>query len=315
MTWKGLEEMIPDCLRYADRIQADGKDLREQAAELSLAAFGYDVLATPALINVAGLALAMKERLIVHQLSAGAKAHVHWTDLRSIPGQPPALLRDPFLITTRKAHKGETLFGNVAQIGGYWVDDTLFLVLLGYPDGAYVFPWRPVWQESDIDDIDFGAGLLGEDISYQEWEHVGHQAVRFVLMLGLLLEAEGSPVVIDREPRSKTAQQASTRRRRSSKSSWLTRRVYVDGKIRYRSRPPADGVETGTKRERDDLQEVTVMVRGYIRRQRYGPNNSLQKLVYVQSYEARRWVVPKPLRIDVASLSERRASPESRKKE
>ena len=83
-------------------IQADGKDLREQAAELSLAAFGYDELATPALINVAGLALAMKERLIVHQLECWCEGARSLDGSRSIPRQPPALLRDPFHITTSK---------------------------------------------------------------------------------------------------------------------------------------------------------------------------------------------------------------------
>ena len=148
-------------------------------------------------------------------------------------------------------------------------------------------------------------GLSLAKISLIKWEH--KLAIR---LYGICLDAwlavgqkRGSPVVIDREPRSKTAQQASTRRRRSSKElRRLTRRVYVDGKIQLIARDRhADGVETGTKRERDDLRKSRLVVRGFIRRQRYGPNNSLQKLVYVQSYESPQMGCPKTLRIDVAS--------------
>lgn len=309
MAWTGLETLIRKCLRRADLIESIGGDLKWQAGILSCAVFGENlVLECPTFINVAALALAMRDRLIVHQLSAGARAYIHSTDLRTLPGQPPDLLKKPFLITARKPEEGETLFGDVAQIGGYWADDTLFLVLFGYPDGVYVYPWKPVWQEIDVDDVGFSGGFIS-DVAYskEKWEDLGHQAIRFLLVLGLMLQAEGSPVVVERPPRAKKSGPSTNSQKRSRDNQWSTRRIYVDGKIRYsQSERQSDGTDGGTRKVRDDLQEMTVMVSGYIRRQPYGPKNSLRKWIYVRSYEARRWVAPKPLRINVASLQERR---------
>lgn len=65
-------------------------------------------------------------------------------------------------------------------------------------------------------------------------------------------------------------------------------------------RPAARGAE-GEAAAADLEQRVAeaVAVRGHLRRQRHGPGLAQVRWVYVASYEARRWVAPRPATIVV----------------
>ena len=74
----------------------------------------------------------------------------------------------------------------------------------------------------------------------------------------------------------------------------VVRRVYLDeppARARSSSGDPGGAVEGRLGLE--------VPVRGHLKRQPYGPAQSLRRWVYVESYEARRWIAPRPLRLVV----------------
>lgn len=285
MRWQSISDIIGP-LRERD-IQLSG-NLRHDAALLATRAYGPRLLELPALVNFAALAISMRERLVVHRLARGATRAVAETDLHSLPGEPPKLLRGPWILESRNPE--EPLFGSTSALAGYPLEGSIFLLGLDYPDGAYVAKWAPHWQERDL-----SAGLVDEDSPliadvdrHREW---ARQAARFAVVLSLLLEADGSPVAVSEERRHPVRAG-----RGSRESEWTIRRVHLGRITRAVSRPPKSQAVSAPTPER---QAVSVPVRGHVKRQPYGPGHTLRRWIYVESYEARRWVSPKPLRVDV----------------
>ena len=261
----------------------------------------------PEYLNIMALALSMQDRLIMHRLSKGTVSLVHDTDLHMLPSESPAFLKNPFLISSRKPEQGDVLFGNTIQIGGYWMEDTLYLILL-HKEGLSVVPWEPKWAEEAIDDFTPKDMTLVDREVWDGWKEEARRAVRFITVFSILYEAENTPVRIEelKEKRSQKAA-ASSRRgdsgsRRSSSAKWSIRRVYIDARL-YK---PAPESETSSRDlDKSRLEERAVMVSGHLKRQPYGPRLSLRKWIYVQSYEARRWVSPdRPVRVDVVRINE-----------
>src|SRR5690606_10784391 len=138
------------------------------------------------------------DRLVVHRLSAGATRTVHETDLHTLPGEPPRLLRRAWIVESRRPET-EPLFGSTASLAGYLLDGTIYLIGVQYPDGIMVSRWRPDWAERDLDTTvtpDEDSPLIDDVDAHHEW---ARQAARFAVILGLLLEAEGSPVTVEDE--------------------------------------------------------------------------------------------------------------------
>lgn len=291
MTWIPLSETIRRFHRAAGNTPA-AHDLR--IAALALAMREYSPAAVdehPILINCAALALSMPQ-LTVHRLSSGAARMVGETDLHSLPGEPPYLLRGAFLLEARR-HE-EPLFGQTSSLGGYAHNGAVFLVGLQYPDGAAVTRWVPRWEERDLD-----AGLPQQDDSPLIDDVDGHhawarEAARFAVVLGLLLMAEGSPVIVeDERPRRRRG----TGVTQSGGRDWAVRRVSLDRLTlsRHRQAEPAQSEPADLTGKRASV----VPVRGHIKRQTYGPRHSGRRWIYVEGYEARRWVAPGPVRIEV----------------
>ena len=286
MFWRGLADSVDRLLRAGPPRFAT-PDLRLAAAELATRAMPG---APPAAINVAALALSMRGRLVVHRLAAGATRMVHETDLHSLPGEPPRLLRGPWIVEAREPERG--LFAGCAALGGYPLEGAVFLVGLGYPDGAMVARWAPRWDGRDLE-----AGMPEPDGSPLVDDVEGHtawarEAARFALVLGLLLDAESTPVTMVDEPR---------RRRGGRPPEWLVLRVYLDRLVRRAG--GGDAKAAGEPVDRERLSAAVVPVRGHLRRQPYGPGGSLRRWVYVEGYEARRWVAPRTV-VDVRTSGE-----------
>lgn len=143
---------------------------------------------------------------------------------------------------------------------------------------------------SEMDSKALGAVLVAV---FNAWSQA---AARFSLMFAIHMEAEGTPVVYKDAPMG--GRHPLRTGKRTSESDWVERRVYLDRVPRSASsRTDAESVEGDPAA--DGKQQTAVMVRGHMRRQPYGPEHSLRKWVYVESYEARRWIAPKPLRINV----------------
>ncbi len=267
-----------DLLRSYDICRTD--DLRYDAANLMLSSFPQ---APPAMINVAALALSM-ERLVVHEVSGGVVKLVHAADLRSIPDEPPKLMQHSWLIES--ADLDAPLWGNTVCFGGYRIDDAYFLVGFLNPDGAVVAKWVPEWGSGDQDiEMPVDSSPLIDNIEgHREW---AYNAARFVLILGLLLEAYATPVEVKesqpgRHKRSKQAKRA---------RSWSVQRIVLNKLPTCFSHSEAEN--RARSHSVADRQPQRTIVRGHLRRVRYGPHLSQARWQWIEGYEARRWVAPK----------------------
>lgn len=241
-----------------------------------------------AMVDCAELALSFGPQLLVHALQPSAVRTVHTTDLHALPGEPPRLLRRPFLLES-EWERGKRLFGNTACLGGYPLPDgRITLVGLLHPDGVSVVVWEPRWGEREVLRPD-DAPLLLEGGTREQHFAWGQQAARVAAMLGLLLDAEGTPL----RYRDESGAGAIKKPMKAVKpgQGWTVRHVQVserDTETAARARSAHGGTTSGI--EGREAQEVTV--RGHIKRQRHGPGNSLSKTIYVPGYSARRWVAP-----------------------
>lgn len=268
-----------------------GPDLRDRAAELAFSTFGQRALELPGLVNLAALSLSLP-RLEVHVLSPGAIHAVHGTDLHGLPGQSPGLLRHAWILETKRPER-ERLFGQVASLAAYAIGEHVFLVGLGYPDGFFMARWTPAWGERDLEIPEDESPLIEDRDGHREF---AREAARFAVILGLLLEARGTPLSLAREATERIEGPAVTGPRRPG-AEWLIRRISISEEYQRASQVRASrGVAAG----RSGLLETEVPVRGHVKRQRYGPGRSEVRWIYVDGYEARRWIAPKPLRVLVS---------------
>jgi len=276
---------------------------RKRAAALALARYGRQTLEeTPTLVNAAALALAPCERRVVHQVRPGAVSLVHATDLHTLPGQAPRLLRAPAIVEVNRPERGDALWGKTASLGAYELDGAIYLVGVEYPDGAIVARWRPRWGERDLDagvDRDASMSSMIDDVDeHHAW---ACEAARFLVVFGLLLDAEGAPLRREDERAGKRRQREE--RPQSDRPEWVTRHIYLDERPAS-SGAPADSPRGSPAAPPADAREDVVAVRGHVKRQRYGEGREKSKWIYVESYEARRWVSPRPVRLVVSTHGE-----------
>lgn len=291
MPWQSITDLVRVMNLHIKRVPPQ-PDLRLRAASLAVATYGpARVSSIPALINLAALTLSMQDRLIVHRVSSGVTRLVHETDLHTLPGEPPRLLRGPWIIEGRD---NKALFGNTVNLAGYPLDGSIYLIGLDYPGEAYVSRWTPHWREEDLEEtVRCEHSPLIDDVErHYEWTR---EAARFALVLALHLEAEGSPVVT--EDRSSRQNRKPAARARRQPGAWVVRRVYLDRHTR--SAGAGQSAPTGAHMALDERLPTVVTVRGHLKRQAYGPRRSERRWIYVESYEARRWISPRPLRVEI----------------
>lgn len=238
----------------AKRIQRDGELLQDLQSR----------------INLAGLAVVSRCAPDVWLCRPSASAIVHDTDLHSIPDAPPRLLRGPGVIEVRRPETGERLWGDYASLGWYDAGGVTMLVGLRYPDGYAVARWTPAWTGQDLEhqlpDAELGSPLID---SIGEQHEFASSAARYLVVLGLLAEAEHSPlrIELDRQERR-------------------TRHIYLDD-APARPRIAASSAPAEIPGRAAEQRPVS----GHLKRQRYGEGRALTKWIYVERYEARRWFV------------------------
>ncbi|OGG48428.1 MAG: hypothetical protein A3F84_14680 [Candidatus Handelsmanbacteria bacterium RIFCSPLOWO2_12_FULL_64_10] len=301
MTWKSISDMVRELHTYP---RPDVSDFRAAAGALAASAYGFEVVAEqPSLINVAALALVMR-RLIVHRVTPGAIRTVDETDLHTLPGEPPRLLCGPWVLESRHPDRGEPLVENCPALAGYPLEGAIYLIGFGWPDGGYVARWVPRWGEDDIDtSVQPDDSPLVSDVdAHQAW---AKEVARFTLILGLLLDAEGTPVEVEdriseaggkkRRGRPRPTRRDAGPGESPGPGAWVERRVSLSRPRQARAHIPPS--------ERGSLPPgrapATVEVRGHLKRQPYGPGRRERRWVYVKAYEARRWIAPRPLQVVV----------------
>jgi len=267
-------------LRHFSRL--DGVPLElENLEHLFARAWGM-----PAFFDVCELALRVGPQLLVHHLRPAATETVHATDLHGLPGEPPRLLRRPFLIEAVDCEH-RSLFGSTSCLAGIpRASGDVLLIGLQRPDGIAVTLWQPVWGERDLEHVGDGIPVLlhsGTEDAHRAWSN---EAARFLTVLSMLLEAEGTP--LQRTDRGGRLPNGQTPR---PGQGWTERVVERTVRIsetdrETRTRAPHAGTTTPIA----GRAAAVVPVAGYLCRKPHGPGNRLRKTVYVAGYSARRYV-------------------------
>jgi hypothetical protein len=287
-------------IAFMDRLEPGGQ--HEPFAELAPG--------VPAVEGVSLLAVgcALAPRLVVHSLRRGAVRLMHETDVHMIPITSPRLLSRPFLVEVARPEAGERILGGVTAIGGFPMRGGLFALIFGEPSprdvavapyGCRLLFWRPSWGSSMPAELHDGEANL-EALQALHGEELGDRdetmarLQRFLIVAALLLEAEGAPLQKVDEPMERRG----AARSRGPGAEWVTRRVYLAGESRPSDSDP--GREPDAQIEGRIPDEVRV--RGHLKRQPVGPRGAGEtRWIYVESYEARRWVLPRPVRVEVSA--------------
>lgn len=237
---------------------------------------------------------------LVYMMRPAASGLVHETDLASLPGELPNALAWPFVIETRRPETGERLFGECISIAGqyfrkenerelpglaisalFWRDDTNDV-------GAQTWTWD-LFDGEDITD----ALRKRHSSDCPERGCMGHedrelaQAMRFIIVLGLLLEAEKTPFL----EKGEACANVKARHIGPTSTTWVTRHIYLNAEAQRRA-----SAEPQTTLDKDGLLSAEVPVRGHLKRQHHGEGNSLVKWIYVEGYSQRKWIAPRPVR-------------------
>lgn len=281
--WHGLDAIVPRLRKHVvaalrpDRSSMTRDELKFKARVLTQAYFEetLDAESLVCFVNVAMLALLTNAQPPTWLCRPSASRIIHETDLHSIPTLPPAIMRQPGVIETRRPETGERLWGDVASLGWYSFGETYWLIGLSYPDGYMVARWTPKWTGEDLDEqlpaLDPSA-LVSPD-KRDAFYDFAFSAARYLLVLGLLAEADPSPlrIMFDKSDKS--------RKRRD---------VYLDEKsAQSRPRDPSPVPLL------DGRHAVDVDITGHLKRQRYGEGNAKVKWIYVHGFSARRWISPR----------------------
>ncbi|WP_018525542.1 hypothetical protein [Alkalispirochaeta alkalica] len=281
--WTPVSELVR---RLNQHPVPDSSELRDRAGGLVVSAFGpLSGVQVPELVNIAMLSILMTPKLTVLEPTLGVIGLVASTDLHVYPSEAPTLLRQPFLIESKRPDL--PLFGWTASLGGYTLDGILYLVGAEYPDGTFVAPMKPKWTGEEILGIEFDDPVLGDATALGDWSV---QAMRFAVVLGAILDAEHTPIA--QKTHTETTKKRNADRTRD-RSEWIMQRLYVDRiyQTAFNEKPSSDGTVGKTL--------MNVPVRAHLRHQPYGPGLKKRKWVWIQGYEARRWVSPSSTRIIV----------------
>lgn len=274
------------------------ENLAQVATFVALKRYGAQILGqAPALANIVGLTLSMLmnySRLKVSQIRPAAARLARDTEIRSLPSETPKALRRAWLWEVRNPET-ERLFGDTVSVAGYWFGDTCHIIGQQYPDGIRVVSWHPQWGASDpetgsnqpISDKETGFLAKGTFEDHQQWSK---DAIRFCLSMGILLEAYESPLSVRKEDGKKNTGRA--KGQPLKENEWTTDHVYLT--VEPKPRPLQK--ENIPPKPNPNAVAETVIVKGYLKRQRFGARNAEIRWVWVAPYEAIRWHSDKPKR-------------------
>lgn len=271
--------------------------VRHAAAAVALETWGEArATSVPELTNLAAWSWLSRERAIVHTVRPSVPRLVASTDLHQLPDAPPALLCAPWCIEVGRPERGERLWGETWALAGYTLDDVTYLVGLD-GEGAHVVPWRPRWSGRELaagvdtrvmDEVLAELGLVGTVAGAPEHAAWATEAVRWAVTYAVLLDAAGAPVRVSEEATPRERTPAKQREARDWSVSMVT--LTPDGERIVGPSAP-EGGDAATL-DTTGRTAARVTVRGHLKRQRYGAGNASVRWIYVEGYDARRWVAP-----------------------
>jgi len=295
-------QLLSDQVRLFDHIQRDKNLELEHDAAKALAVvakisleFIVSKLESKSkqivmLLEIANLAMTLKPAATIYQVRPAATKIVNNTQLNYVPHAPPKPLLHPAIITAGRYEKGERLTGNIVCIGWVWIESSLRIYVQGGPSpqepsgNLHIFTWDPNWSgvplpnAKDIQDDPFLSELEAKGLT------ACVDALRFLVVFTILLGAEQTPLRVDVEKSKRAESKGGV-----APSTWVTRHIYLSEQPTRRDYVSQEETEQAL---REGLSLEDVDVRGFIRRQRYGPGNSLVKEVYVKGFLSHRWVSP-----------------------
>lgn len=260
-------------------------DFRTDAALAAASVFGREkVLAEPLFVNASALANALGEHPVVHELHPGAIEIIANTDLHSLPGQPPLLLDSAFVLTGIN----RPLFGDTIDLGVYPVPDGGYGILgMDWVAGEFLL-WHPTWEAKEI--------VLGDvpimpGVDIDKLTSFGREAIRFLMVYALLLEADKTPIEVNTQKR-KHKRSVAQKQAELGRGEWIIKRISLTTRRIYKTDSAGHGQEV-----KGDRILAPTIVSGHLAYQAYGKQWSLHRWIYVDVYEARRWIAPGPKRI------------------
>lgn len=283
MTLTQLVQKIPR-IKYAE-------DFRENAGIAAARTFGVQALQElPIFVNIAALTYALGESPIIYELKNDALELIDDTDLRSFPRETPSLLSSACIVENNTG----VLFGETTDLGIYPMPDgRIGIIGLTGRDqggGAFFTAWNPKWGEHDISEF----GRFETDSDEETYKTWAQDAIRFLIVFSVMLEAEKRPIVIT-EAQKKQAKSVKIAERKKGRSGWRIKSISMTTQRKYPSHEK-------TEHEKADLEDKLsrqVYVSGHIAHQAYGPQWSQHRWIYKEGYEARRWIAPGPRKIIV----------------
>lgn len=264
--------------------EVSGSGVRDSAAKTAIALVGERAaIDEPALVNCAALAISMP-RIESTEITRGVCHLIDETDMHDLPDAPPSFLTRPRIIETRD--ETYSLFADVASLGIYDLDGMTFIVMLAYSGAAIVEKVRDPWGKK-ISKLRYDDARAQNEKIRRDYMT---EALRFLTVLSVLLEAERTPVevgkVFEKKKEKRKAEALGIQKP-------LVERVYLSK--RYENAGSSTGssaIEASGNIKGRISADVTV--RGHLKRQRYGEGSALTKWIYVDAFESRRWIKPAP---------------------
>ncbi|WP_286978832.1 hypothetical protein [Aminobacterium sp. UBA5514] len=245
----------------------------------------YEAIGMGIWINISALAWEMRSSLTVYELAKGVPEIIRETEIRSLPSIPPFLLHHGWIIESRKI--SEPLFGDTVCLGGYSVDNKIFLIGFERNGRAMVVPVTPCWGETDIETN--CEWLVVEEREIDESRKWAIEAMHFATILGALLEAETAPIKIEnRTAKQKKKSKRGKNPKKEEIKKWTTRIIRLseigEASLSEITEPSSSKLDTS------DLVLETVKVKGHIKRVAVGKGRKERKWIYVAPYLSSRWV-------------------------
>ena len=216
--------------------------------------------------------------LTVHVLTEAVCKKVQRVKIEHLPADYPEFLKTPFLI---EAKPGNVLFDDIDAIGGF-IDNEDFILVLWSGNGTYFTKTNTPFKGIRFDQITY---VQRKDGITPPQADQNKNVLPFITVLALMLEAEKTPIRIDRSTK-KSLKRGLTKERNENLSDWIEYRIYIDAKFTSRS---IKQVYDSIPMKKDGKEKCDVHIEGFLRHQAYGPEHSLRKWIYVDSHDSSRW--------------------------
>lgn len=207
------------------------------------------------------------------------------------PPAPPALLADAFLVRTRCS---ADLVPGVRAVWGYSHPDGTWVVGVIGSAGFFTENVQVRWSATTFESC--------FESTRPDASQRGHvlPAFRWVVALGLLLDARGTPI----ESIDTTKTQAIIRSRQAKRLAGMRYRAIRVSKAGTHALRQDREHDTQQTNAVDGLVRRSVQVRSFLRRQACGPGLAERRWVFVREHTSSRWVSgdPAPLLTTVRAV-------------